>query len=133
MSDTTLRARRDEWIAGVFEQLKDEALAAFDGIIGLDLDDVAFDGSVHKARYGGEGTGPNQACRYARSGASYEAPDLVLCGADDGTRTRDPHLGNETVAGCSRRRSAWWDVVVPSVLSQPGTDFGHKVAGGGHL
>ena len=31
VSDTTLRARRDEWIdAGVFEKLKDEALAAFD-------------------------------------------------------------------------------------------------------
>lgn len=31
VSDTTLRARRDEWIdAGVFEKLKNEALAAFD-------------------------------------------------------------------------------------------------------
>jgi hypothetical protein len=60
VSDTTLRARRDEWIdAGVVEALKSEALAAFDWIIGLDLDDVALDGSLHKAPYGGEGTGPN--------------------------------------------------------------------------
>lgn len=60
VSDTTLRARRDEWIdAGVFESLKTEALAAFDRIVGLDLDDVALDGSLHKAPYGGEGTGPN--------------------------------------------------------------------------
>jgi len=60
VSDTTLRARRDEWIdAGVFEALKTEALAAFDRIVGLDLDDVALDGSLHKAPYGGEGTGPN--------------------------------------------------------------------------
>jgi transposase len=60
VSDTTLRARRDEWIdAGVFDQLKVEALAAFDRIIGLDLDDVSLDGSLHKAPYGGEGTGPN--------------------------------------------------------------------------
>jgi transposase len=60
VSDTTLRARRDEWIdAGVFEQLKNEAVAAFDRIIGLDLDDVALDGSLHKAPCGGEGTGPN--------------------------------------------------------------------------
>jgi hypothetical protein len=37
-----LRTRRDEWVdAGVFEQLKSEAMAAFDRIIGLDLDDVA--------------------------------------------------------------------------------------------
>jgi transposase len=60
VSDTTLRARRDEWIdAGVFEQLKAEAMAAFDRIIELDLADVSVDGSLHKAPYGGEGTGPN--------------------------------------------------------------------------
>jgi transposase len=60
VSDTTLRARRDEWIAaGVFEQLKVEAIAAFDRVIELDLDDVSLDGSLHKSPYGGEGTGPN--------------------------------------------------------------------------
>lgn len=60
VSDTTLRARRDEWIkAGIFDQLCDQALAAFDRIVGLDLDDVAIDGSLHKAPCGGEGTGPN--------------------------------------------------------------------------
>ena len=60
VSDTTLRTRRDEWIdAGVFDQLHDEALAAFDRLIGLDLSEVALDGSLHKAPYGGEGTGPN--------------------------------------------------------------------------
>jgi transposase len=60
VSDTTLRARRDEWIdAGIFESLKNEAVGAFDRIIGLNLDDVALDGSLHKAPYGGEGTGPN--------------------------------------------------------------------------
>jgi transposase len=60
VSDTTLRARRDEWIAaGVFEQLRREAMAAFDRIVGLDLSEVALDGSLHKAPYGGEGTGPN--------------------------------------------------------------------------
>lgn len=60
VSDTTLRARRDEWIAaGVFDQLLDEAHAAYDRIIGLDLRDVAVDGSLHKAPYGGQDTGPN--------------------------------------------------------------------------
>jgi len=34
-------------------------MAAFDRIISLDLDDVSVDGSLHKAPYGGEGTGPN--------------------------------------------------------------------------
>ena len=42
-----------------FEQLLTEALAAFDRIVGLDLSEVALDGSLHKAPYGGEGTGPN--------------------------------------------------------------------------
>jgi len=58
VSDTTLRARRDEWIAaGVFDALADEALAGYDRIIQLDLDVVALDGSIHKAPCGGEGTG----------------------------------------------------------------------------
>jgi transposase len=60
VSDTTLRLRRDEWIAaGVFDELCRQAIAAFDRIIGLDLTEVAIDGSQHKAPYGGEGTGPS--------------------------------------------------------------------------
>ena len=60
VSDTTLRSRRDEWIgAGVFDQLVEEALSAYDRIIELDLSEVAVDGSQHKAPCGGEGTGPS--------------------------------------------------------------------------
>lgn len=60
VSDTTLRARRDEWIkAGVFDDLLDQAEAAYDRIIGYKLDDVALDGSIHRAPCGGEGTGPS--------------------------------------------------------------------------
>ena len=59
-SETTLRARRTEWLAaGVFDKLLAEAIAAYDRIIGLDLSDIAVDGSLHKAPCGGEGTGPN--------------------------------------------------------------------------
>jgi transposase len=59
-SETTLRRRRDEWwAAGVFEGLVDETLDGYDRIIGLDLSEVAIDGSQHKAPFGGEGTGPN--------------------------------------------------------------------------
>ena len=44
VSDTTLRARRDEWIAaGVFDELCKEASAAFDRIVGLDLEEVALE------------------------------------------------------------------------------------------
>ena len=59
-SESTLRRRRDEWLrAGVFSDLVEEALAGYDRIIGLELEDLAVDGSMHKAPSGGEGTGPN--------------------------------------------------------------------------
>jgi transposase len=59
-SETTLRRRRDEWWeAGVFDGLVDETLQGYDRIIGLDLSEVAVDGSLHKAPFGGEGTGPS--------------------------------------------------------------------------
>ena len=60
VSDATMRARRDEWIkAGVFDSLRTETINAYDRVIGLDLSDVAIDGSLHKAPSGGEGTGKN--------------------------------------------------------------------------
>lgn len=60
VSDTTLRSRRDEWIdAGVFDNLMQEAFAAYDRIIGFDLTSVAIDGSNHRAPCGGAGTGRN--------------------------------------------------------------------------
>jgi transposase len=58
VSDTTLRARRDEWIrAGVFDRLMAQALRAYDKVIGLDTTDVVIDGSHHPAPGGGPGTG----------------------------------------------------------------------------
>ena len=60
VSDTTVRDRRDEWLAaGVFDAIAQEATSAYDRIIGLDLSDVALDGSLHKSPCGGEGTGKN--------------------------------------------------------------------------
>ena len=56
VSDTTLRARRDEWEeAGVFDAIVEEALHAYDKIIGLDLTEVAVDGAAKSP--GGDGTG----------------------------------------------------------------------------
>jgi len=58
--ETTLRRRFNQWIAaGVFKRLRIEATSGYDRIIGLDLSEVAIDGSQHKAPFGGEGTGPN--------------------------------------------------------------------------
>ncbi len=60
VSDTTVRARRDEWIAaGVLDEVVEEALDSYDNMIGLDFSDVALDGSLHKSPAGGEGTGKN--------------------------------------------------------------------------
>jgi transposase len=98
VSDTTLRARRDEWIdAGIFESLTAEALAAFDRIVGLDLDDVALDGSLHKAPYGGEGTGPNPTDRGKWSVAS-ERHGIPIGWAIDGANRNDVRMLEPTLA-----------------------------------
>src|ERR671918_2109263 len=53
VSDTTLRGRRDEWLAaGGFDALATEALAAYDRIVGLDFSECSVDGSQHKAPVG---------------------------------------------------------------------------------
>lgn len=55
VSATTLRRRRDEWIAaGVMDRLEAIALAAYDRMIGLELSDIAVDGCITKAPGGGE-------------------------------------------------------------------------------
>lgn len=101
VSDTTLRSRRDEWInAGVFEALKDEATAAFDRIVGLDLREVALDGSLHKAPYGGEGTGPNPTDR-AKLGwkwsVAVEAHGIPVGWVTDGANRNDVKLLDPTL------------------------------------
>jgi transposase len=101
VSDTTLRARRDEWIeAGVFDALETEALAAFDRIGGLDLDDVAVDGSLHEAPYGGEGTRPNPTDR-AKLGWKWsvasERHGIPLGWAIDGAHRNDVRLLEPTL------------------------------------
>lgn len=101
VSDTTLRARRDDWIASnVFERLKDEAIAAFDRIIGLDLTDVALDGSLHKAPYGGEGTGPNPTDR-GKSGwkwsVAVERHGIPIGWTIDGANRHDTRLLEPTI------------------------------------
>lgn len=57
-SATTIRTRRDEWIAaGVFEALEQLCLQAYDRIVGLDLENVTVDGCITKAPCGGEAAG----------------------------------------------------------------------------
>lgn len=57
-SATTLRRRRDEWIAaGVMETLRLLVLACYDRMIGLELDQLSADGCITKAPSGGECAG----------------------------------------------------------------------------
>ncbi|QGU06022.1 Transposase DDE domain protein [Corynebacterium occultum] len=57
-SATTLRTRRDEWIAaGIFTQLEQLCLEFYDRIVGLDLENVSVDGCIVKAPCGGEVAG----------------------------------------------------------------------------
>ena len=66
-SATTLRRRRDEWIdSGVMDALEDVAREAYDGVIGLELADVAVDGCITKAPCGGERAGRNPVDRGKR-------------------------------------------------------------------
>ena len=102
VSDTTLRARRDEWIeAGVFDALVAEALGAYDRIVGLDLSDTAVDGSIHKAPCGGDGTGKSPVDR-AKLGWKWsllcDRSGIPVSWAIDGANRNDVALFEPTVA-----------------------------------
>lgn len=57
VSDTTLRTRRSEWVnAGVFHQLMEDCLAVYHDLVGVDMSDVAIDGSTQLAPGGGPDT-----------------------------------------------------------------------------
>jgi transposase len=57
-SATTLRDRRDEWIAaGVFDRLEQVCLEAYDRLVGLELAEVTVDGCITKAPCGGDAAG----------------------------------------------------------------------------
>ena len=102
VSDTTLRARRDEWVAaGVFDSLAAEALAAYDRIVGLDLSDASVDGSMHKAPCGGAGTGKSPVDR-GKLGWKWsllcDRGGIPVGWAADGANRNDVVLFEPTVA-----------------------------------
>lgn len=101
VSDTTLRARRDEWIeAGVFEAFEAEAIAAYDRICELDLSEVAVDGSIHKAPCGGEGTGksPVDRAKYGwKWSVAVDAAGIPVGWAIDGANRNDIRLLEPTL------------------------------------
>ena len=107
VSDTTARARRDEWeAAGVFDAIADETIGAYDKHLGLDLREVAVDGSLHKSPGGGEGTGKNPTDR-AKLGWKWsvltDANGIPISWAIDGANRNDCILLMPTLAGAAQR------------------------------
>jgi len=86
----------------VFDLIAAEAIAAYDRIIGLDLSDVAVDGSTHKSPCGGEGTGKNPTDR-AKLGWKWsvltEAAGIPIAWAGDGANRHDSLLLEPTLQG----------------------------------
>jgi len=71
-SATTLRRRRDEWIAlGLAEQLHQLALAAYDRLHGLEPEHLAIDGCITKAPGGGQVAGPSPVDRRSRASSAW--------------------------------------------------------------
>jgi transposase len=107
VSDTTLRDRRDEWVAaGVFDALVDQALNAYDRVVGLDLSDSAVDGSTHKAPCGGDGTGPSPTDR-GKLGWKWSAltdrHGIPVGWATEGANRHDVILFEPTLQAAARR------------------------------
>jgi len=106
-SETTLRRRRDEWLAvGACQYLVEEAINAFDKVIGLDFSDVSIDGSLHKAPTGGEGTGPNPTDR-GKSGWKWslaaDANGVPIGWVIDGANRNDSILLAPTLDDVAQR------------------------------
>jgi transposase len=107
VSDTTVRDRRDRWIAaGVFDAIAADAIAAYDRIIGLGLGDTALDGSLHKSPCGGEGTGPNPTDR-AKLGWKWslltDAHGIPIAWTADGANRNDSILLAPTLDDAAAR------------------------------
>jgi transposase len=104
---TTLRRRRTEWLrAGVFGELVDHVLAAFDRMIGLDTSLILIDTSIHKAPMGGSGTGPSRVDR-AKLGWKFslvsDANGTPLAWVPEAANVHDQKLVEDTLDALDAR------------------------------
>jgi transposase len=95
-SATTLRRRRDEWIAlGLAEQLRLLVLAAYDRLFGLELEHLAVDGCITKAPCGGQVAGPSPVDRRKQGlkrSVAVEARGIPLAAVPAPANRRDDGL-----------------------------------------
>lgn len=101
VSESTLLRRRNEWQrAGVFTRLAELALSGYDTWVGLRLDEISIDGSVHKAPAGGEGTGPSPVDRGKRGwkwSIASERNGIPVAWIPAAANTPDPRLLDDTL------------------------------------
>jgi transposase len=95
-SATTLRRRRDEWIAlGLAEQLRLLMLAAYDRLFGLELEHLAVDGCTTKAPCGGQTAGSSPVDRRKQGlkrSVAVEAGGIPLAAVPAPANHRDDGL-----------------------------------------
>lgn len=107
VGETTLRRRRDEWLrAGVFSRLVEEALAAYDRVIGLQLAEVSIDTSHHKAPMGGSGSGPSHVDRSKlgwKWSIATDAAGIPLGWTAGAANLADQHLLDDTLGTLEAR------------------------------
>jgi len=105
-SATTIRDRRDQWIAlGVFADLELLILGAYDRMVGLELADLAVDGCITKAPCGGDAAGrsPVDRGKQGRKRSTVvEARGIPLGAVAAGANTHDSPLLAPTLATLDR-------------------------------
>ena len=105
-SDATIRRRLKEWAAaGVSEQVHALALQAYDRMIGLELDDLAVDGSITKAPGGGEAAGRSPVDRGKQGlkrSVVTDAVGIPLHVVSAGANRHDSPLLAPTLAGLDK-------------------------------
>jgi len=105
-SATTVRDRRDQWIAlGVFATLEVLVLGAYDRMVGLELADLAVDGCITKAPCGGDAAGrsPVDRGKQGRKRSTVvEARGIPLGAVAAGANTHDSPLLAPTLATLAR-------------------------------
>jgi hypothetical protein len=115
-SEGTIRRRLKEWArAGMSEQVHALALAAYDRMIGLELDDLAVDGCVTKAPSGGEAAGRSPVDR-GKQGLKRslvtDAAGIPLHVVSAGANRHDAPLLGPTLAGLDKLDGLPDDVTV---------------------
>jgi hypothetical protein len=115
-SDATIRRRLKEWAAaGLSEQVHALALAAYERMLGLELDDLAVDGCITKAPSGGEVAGRSPVDRGKRGlkrSVMTEGTGLPLHLVAAGANRHDAPLLEPTLAGLDKLAGLPDDVTV---------------------